>query len=275
VDKNKNGKNQESTEISDLIKERTVGFGHRGALYEAVENTLESFQRCIDMRCDGIELDVFRLKDGSLVVFHGGGTDKNPGLLESYCIIDDTDNDGTTILVTTDGGGDTKQVKTILDMSYSETQELKFDRDSQHLPASVEQFESAKIPTLQEVLQLMQGTKLQIKLELKGAGTVEPALRCVQELDICRTSCFPAFSTAGSVASRNCTAGTRTPITAAIFPAHVPDNFADISRAVQADEIHLRYDTCSRDRIQAAHRAGFRTMAWFRGPKALKDDILR
>ena len=34
---------------------------------------------------DGIELDVFLLKCGTLVVFHGTGTDQEPGRLESYC----------------------------------------------------------------------------------------------------------------------------------------------------------------------------------------------
>lgn len=252
---------QLSNNQQDICKNVRV-IGHRGALFEAVENTLESFQKCIEMGCDGIELDVFLLKDGSLVVFHGTGTDKNPGLLESYCIADDN-MDSTEY-----------RNETILDMSYKETQQLKFDPDSHHLPAPVQHIESAKIPTLQQVLRLVKGTKVQVMIELKGEGTVEPSLQCVQDLDMLSQVVFSSFR--HERIRRVKELRPRDDIsTAAIFSAHVPDNFVEIATGLQADEIHLRYDTCSCERIKAAQAAGFRTMAWFRGPKALGEDILQ
>jgi hypothetical protein len=59
--------------------------GHRGAVFAEPENTVKSFDAAAAMGCDSVELDVFLLKDGKLVVFHGSGTDKKPGLLHSYC----------------------------------------------------------------------------------------------------------------------------------------------------------------------------------------------
>lgn len=44
--------------------------GHRGAKGYAVENTLASFQKALDLKVDAIELDVHVCASGELVVFH-------------------------------------------------------------------------------------------------------------------------------------------------------------------------------------------------------------
>lgn len=44
--------------------------GHRGSKGYTVENTLESFQKAIDLNVDAIELDVHVCKTGELIVFH-------------------------------------------------------------------------------------------------------------------------------------------------------------------------------------------------------------
>eukprot|EP00984_Skeletonema_dohrnii_P037735 scaffold40114_cov155-Skeletonema_dohrnii-CCMP3373.AAC.1 len=67
---------------------RPAVIGHRGSLYTALENTSRSFIEAAQAGADGIELDVFLLKCGTLVVFHGTGTDQSPGLLSSYCGIE-------------------------------------------------------------------------------------------------------------------------------------------------------------------------------------------
>ena len=54
-------------------------------MFAEPENTVKGFCTAAAMGCDSVELDVFLLKDGNLVVFHGDGTDNNPGLLHSYC----------------------------------------------------------------------------------------------------------------------------------------------------------------------------------------------
>lgn len=62
--------------------------GHRGSPYTALENTGRSFVHAAQAGADGVELDVFLLKCGTLVVFHGSGDDNNPGLLNSYCEVE-------------------------------------------------------------------------------------------------------------------------------------------------------------------------------------------
>jgi hypothetical protein len=44
--------------------------------------------RAAQAGANGVELDVFLLRCGTLVVFHGTGGDENPGSLASYCGIE-------------------------------------------------------------------------------------------------------------------------------------------------------------------------------------------
>ena len=44
--------------------------GHRGAMGHEVENTLASVQKAMELGVDMIEIDVFKIKNGEIVVFH-------------------------------------------------------------------------------------------------------------------------------------------------------------------------------------------------------------
>jgi glycerophosphoryl diester phosphodiesterase len=44
--------------------------GHRGAMGHETENTLASVQKALDLGVDMIEIDVFKVKSGEIVVFH-------------------------------------------------------------------------------------------------------------------------------------------------------------------------------------------------------------
>jgi len=48
----------------------TLRIGHRGAAGTRPENTIISFNRAVELGCDGIEFDIHRTKDGHLVVIH-------------------------------------------------------------------------------------------------------------------------------------------------------------------------------------------------------------
>ena len=50
--------------------------GHRGAKGYVAENTLVSFQKAIELGCDGIELDVHLSLDGEIVVIHDDTIDR-------------------------------------------------------------------------------------------------------------------------------------------------------------------------------------------------------
>ena len=104
--------------------------GHRGSLYQELENTRASFIKTAEVGADAAELDVFLLKCGTLVVFHGGGTDENPGDLTDYC----------------------GRPGNILDLTYEEARQLRFNPDHEEFGCSTDATLRGTIPTLEEVL---------------------------------------------------------------------------------------------------------------------------
>ncbi|MCR5467454.1 MAG: glycerophosphodiester phosphodiesterase [Lachnospiraceae bacterium] len=107
-------------------------WGHRGASGYAPENTLDSFEKAIEMKADGVELDVQLTKDGEIVVFHDETVDRVSG-----------------------GHGYLK------DMTLSELKGLD-------VSIPIEGYaKKTSIPTLEEVLDLIKPSNLEINIELK------------------------------------------------------------------------------------------------------------
>ncbi len=50
--------------------------GHRGAIGYVAENTLASFQKAMDLGCDGVELDVHLSADNEIMVIHDDTIDR-------------------------------------------------------------------------------------------------------------------------------------------------------------------------------------------------------
>lgn len=55
---------------------KVLRIGHRGACGHAPENTLVSIQKAINLKCDLVEVDVRRTKDGHLVLLHDERVDR-------------------------------------------------------------------------------------------------------------------------------------------------------------------------------------------------------
>ncbi len=111
---------------------RTSIWAHRGASGYAPENTLEAFEKAIELRADGIELDVQMTKDGELVIIHDETVDR-----VSY------------------GSGWVK------DFTFEELRKLNVNK-------KFPEYGAVKIPTLEEVYQLMKKSSLTINVELKN-----------------------------------------------------------------------------------------------------------
>lgn len=65
--------------------------GHRGAMGHETENTLASIQKALDLGVDMIEIDVFKIKSGEIVVFHDETLDRlsnSGGKIEEYNVFD-------------------------------------------------------------------------------------------------------------------------------------------------------------------------------------------
>lgn len=112
---------------------------HRGASGYAPENTMAAFKKAIELKADGIELDVHLSKDGHLIVMHDETLDR-----------------------TSNGKG--------LILNYTLEQLKELDAGSWFS----EEFKGEKIPTLNEVLDLIKETSLYLNIEIKAGYKFYP-----------------------------------------------------------------------------------------------------
>ncbi len=117
---------------------KIILIGHRGAGGLAPENTLAAIQKGLDNKVDRIEIDVQQTKDNVVISLHD-----------------------TTIDRTTDGSGLVK------DMTYSEI--LKFSAGIKFS----KKFKNEKIPTLDDVLKLVNGQAVLV-IEIKEGNDYYP-----------------------------------------------------------------------------------------------------
>ena len=77
------------TSCVDMNKPLVIG--HRGAMGHETENTLASVQKALDLGVDMIEIDVFQIKSGEIMVFHDERLERltnGGGAIEEYDIYD-------------------------------------------------------------------------------------------------------------------------------------------------------------------------------------------
>jgi glycerophosphoryl diester phosphodiesterase len=109
-----------------------LNIAHRGASAYAPGNTLAAFKLALEMGADGFELDIMLSADGHLVVIHDDTVDR-----------------------TTDGSGPVRQ-KTLAELKALDAG-VKFDA----------RFAGERIPTLQEVFDLVAGNRAFVNVEIK------------------------------------------------------------------------------------------------------------
>ncbi len=119
----------------------TKVWAHRGASGYYPENTISSFEGAIKQNADGIELDVHLSKDGYLIVCHD-----------------------ETLNRTTNGKGFIKQ--------YDLYELKQLDAGSWY----DKKFKGEKIPLLEEVIDLIKGTKMELNIELKAGSIFYPGI---------------------------------------------------------------------------------------------------
>jgi glycerophosphoryl diester phosphodiesterase len=74
---------------SNTMKDPLV-IGHRGAMGHETENSLASVQKALDLGVDMIEIDVFRIRSGEILVFHDKTVERltnGGGNIEDYNIV--------------------------------------------------------------------------------------------------------------------------------------------------------------------------------------------
>ena len=140
-------------------------WAHRGANEYAPENTLEAFEKAVQVGADGVELDVHQTVDNEIVVIHDDRLDR-----------------------TSNGRGFVK------DYTLKELREFDYARGSQF--AGKKHYD---IPTLREVFELLKPTDLTINIELKTLvmryiGIENRILKLADEFGMMDRIWFSSFS---------------------------------------------------------------------------------
>ncbi|MDQ8734876.1 glycerophosphodiester phosphodiesterase [Paenibacillus sp. LHD-38] len=118
-----------------------INFAHRGASGCSPENTLAAFQKALELGATGIETDVQLTKDGRIIVIHDESLARTAGLNK---LVKDTDYDELAAL----------------------------DAGSWFAP----DFHDQRIPTLEQLLELLKPTGIVLNIELKNGVFPYPGI---------------------------------------------------------------------------------------------------
>jgi len=120
--------------------------GHRGASYDAPENTLASMRLGWEQKADGNELDIYLSKDGQIVLLHDASTKRTAG--KDQKVVEQT----------------LEELRALDAGSWKGTQ-----------------WAGEKIPTLAEVLQILPADK-RLVIEIKTGPEILPELKRVLDV---------------------------------------------------------------------------------------------
>ncbi len=215
----------------------TLIFAHRGYSAKYPENTLPAFKAAIAARADGIELDVQLSKDGVPVVIHD-----------------------ETLPRTTTGRGFVK------DHSAEELQTMKI------LYKNGIMHRHTYIPTLAEVLQLMQATNLILNIELKNQrfpypGMEETVLKMIKSYKMDDRTIYSSFEHDSLLKVKQLNNNAET---APLYKRPIPEPWK-YAKALGAKGIHPNYRGVTADLISDMHERDLSVRAYtVNQPAAIK-----
>ncbi len=137
---------------SILANAQTKIIAHRGFSSVAPENTLIAFQKAIESGVEYFELDIYKTKDGKIVVIHDATVDR-------------TSSNNTKGEIAKMTSGDLAAVR----VGY----EKKFKQ----------KYKNEKLPTLKEALELAKG-KIKVCIEVKVYGVEKEVMEIVNEVGV-------------------------------------------------------------------------------------------
>jgi glycerophosphoryl diester phosphodiesterase len=179
---------------------------HRGLILDAPENTLANFRACLELRY-GFEFDVARTKDGHLICIHDDTLDR-----------------------TTNGSGK------VADKTLAEIRKL--DAGSWFSP----QFAGEKVPTIEEVIQLIAEYRrhdMLFAVDLKRADAGAEVAQLAEKYQVLDKFLFIGATISSSNVRDQIKAGNEQAQCAAL--ANNAEEFSAALAATNADWVYVRY----------------------------------
>ncbi len=209
---------------------------HRGASGHAPETTLAAYQLALQMGVDGIEMDVHRLCDGTIVAIHDANVER-----------------------TTNGKA------SIVELTLPELKALDAGGwFNKAFPQKARpEYAGLKVPTLQEIIDLVKASAVELYIEIKDperyAPDLESALLSViknNRLES-RTN-FISFNAASIARMKALDSAIRT----GLLISELRGDPVRAAMEISANEIGLRYTLAAQPIVDAAHRNGLAISVW-------------
>jgi glycerophosphoryl diester phosphodiesterase len=121
-----------------------------------------------------------------------------------------------------------------------------------------------KIPTLQEVIDLISG-RVRLQIELKGLGTTEPVVALLSEYGKPDQFLLTSFRHAMVQHAKTLYPALETAVLLASLPVNLPRVIADAT----ADGVSLHFRYLTAEVVQQVHQAGYKVRAW--NPDTLEE----
>lgn len=203
-------------------------FAHRGNSSVYPENTMISFRSAVELGADGIETDIHLTKDGILVITHD-----------------------EEISRVSDGTGMVK------DMTYEELQKFDFGLWKD------EKFKGEKIPTLNNLLDLLEGTEMVLNIEIKMGFVLYPGIE-EKLLDTIKSRGFMDRVIFSSFNHYSLARLKGLDMSAKVAPLYEEGIFEPYhyARTFGADYIHPYYKSVEQSIIEECHRQGIGVNLW-------------
>ena len=222
---------------SASVTDVPVVVGHRGNSSVAPENTLSAFRSCVESGAQGAECDVYRTKDGYLVLQHDSTLSRNV-----------RDADGNPVS------------GRIADYTLDELLAMDFG------VWKGEQFRGEKVATLDQYLDLLNGTSCAPVIELKQNGLEADTIAAVRERGMEDETTIIAFSEAAIKECRRLAPEIKAAWLCRKNSDETVDQYADriIATLQELDTtyVDLESSPVTPELVQKLHDNGITVMTW-------------
>jgi len=215
---------------------KTDVVGHRGASGHAPETTLAAYRIAIQMGVDAVEADVHRLRDGTIVAIHDANLKR-----------------------TTDGSG------WIADFTLTELKALDAGSwfNKRYPRKARPEFAGLKVPTLQEILDLVKNSSADLFIEIKDPERYAPdfessLLSLVQKNRMEQRTRFLSFNAQSLRRLKQLQAS----IPTVFLISRSGKDPVQAAAAIPADEVGIRFDCLKPAMVEKARRKGVRISVW-------------
>jgi glycerophosphoryl diester phosphodiesterase len=201
---------------------------HRGGSAHAPENTLASFARGLAEGADGFELDVHLSKEGVPVVIHDFTVERVAGPKEA-----------------------------ISALTVHELHSL--DVGSWFAPEYADQY----VPTLEEVLALVQGREIVVNIEVKAGYRVYPGIeeKCLALVAALGRETRIVFSSFDHYCLRRLREIDSTAVTGALYGCSLIDAHEYAAR-IGVDALHPQYQVVNAELVAGCRQKGIHVNTW-------------